>query len=321
MWATASRRTSTGRSPSCWTRRPGSSCWMCSPTPVTRTSSPPESGRRSTPIPPWPAGWRSGRGAWWGRRWRKPTGWRRSVPRWRGCWPGRSPARTRREVSRGRSAGCSRGSPTRTTNGWPRSAWPTGKPCPLPGNPRGLVSSQAAETDPTLLDAAELHVADLVGRHHDLPVLVVREDEQPAIGQGLGQGALDLLRGSVRLDHELPGNRLNPDLDFHGAPLGCLVLGSAVLRSAVFTRPRPAADPPPRQPGYQLLGGVLGDLLAGAEPEGGTGLGHADQPHAQQVRLVVADPRVLPDDLADDLRAVACRRLQPVADGGLVTQV
>jgi hypothetical protein len=31
------------------------------------------------------------------------------------------------------------------------------------------------------------------------------------------------------------------------------------------------------------------------------------------VRLVVADPRVLPDDLADDLRAVTRRRLQRTA--------
>ncbi len=74
--------------------------------------------------------WRSGRGAWWGRLWRRLTGWRPSAPRWRGCWPARSPARTGRVVSRVRSAGCSRGSPTRTTSGWPRSAWPAGNGCP-----------------------------------------------------------------------------------------------------------------------------------------------------------------------------------------------
>src|SRR5215470_8711719 len=243
-----SRRTSTGRSPSCWIRRPGSSCWTCSLTPVTRTSSPPGSGRPSTPIPRSPAGWRCGRGAWWGRRWRRRTGWRRNGPRWPGCWPARSAARAGRVVSRARSAGCSRGSPTRTTSGWPRSAWPTGngrpslrrrllvRACPGDLQPAGRPprSSQAAETDPALFDAAELHVADLVGRDHDLPVLVVREDEQPAIGQGLGQGALDLLRGCVRLKHELPGDRLDPDLDLHGAPLGCLVLGTTVLGTAVL---------------------------------------------------------------------------------------
>src|SRR5882724_10476428 len=62
------------------------------------------------------------------------------------------------------------------------------------------------------------------------------------------------------------------------AGLGTTGLGTAGLGAAVFTRPWPAADPPPRQPGYELLGGVLGDLMARAEPEGGTGLGHADQP-------------------------------------------
>src|SRR5262249_48808388 len=105
------------------------------------------------------------------------------------------------------------------------------------GGRGGPVSSQVAETDPALLDAAELHVADLVGRDHDLPVLVVREDEQPAIGQGLGQGALDLLRGRLRLKHELPGDRLDPDLYFHGAPLGA-------KSRAPASRGRASAAPP-----------------------------------------------------------------------------
>src|SRR5215469_4335184 len=97
--------------------------------------------------------------------------------------------------------------------------------------------------------------------------------------------------------------------------------GAVVFGTAVLTGPRPAADPPPRQPRDQLLGGVLGDHLVRAEPERGADLGHADQAHAEQARLVVTDPRVLPDDLADDLGTVTRRPVQPVADGGLVAEV
>src|SRR5262249_45224702 len=90
--------------------------------------------------------------------------------------------------------------------------------------------------------------------------------------------------------------------------------------SALLARPWPAADPPPGEPRYELLGGVLGDHLSRAEPVGGAELGHADQAHAQQVRLIVADARILPDDLADDVRAVTGRAVKPLADGGLVAK-
>jgi hypothetical protein len=76
---------------------------------------------------------------------------------------------------------------------------------------------QAAEADPALLGAGELHVADLVGRHHHLPALVVGKDEEPTVGQGRHQGLLDLLRGDTRFHHQFPRDGLDPDLDFHGA--------------------------------------------------------------------------------------------------------
>src|SRR5215469_6172928 len=48
---------------------------------------------------------------------------------------------------------------------------------------------------------------------------------------------------------------------------------------------RPAADPAPRQPGEKLLGGVLGDRPAAAEPVPGADLCHADKRHTEQMRL------------------------------------
>ena len=134
------------------------------------------------------------------------------------------------------------------------------EPCPRPGNPRACVSSQAAETDPALLDAAELHIADLVGLSiHDLPSLSSASDEQPAIGQRLGQERSTLSpREALRLDHELPGNRLIPIL----TSTALLSVSSARERRARERRTAPARGQPlispPRQPGYELLGGVLG---------------------------------------------------------------
>src|SRR5262249_52714283 len=85
--------------------------------------------------------------------------------------------------------------------------------------------------------------------------------------------------------------------------------------------PRPAADPPPGQPGHELFRGVLRDRPVGAQPVGGADLGHSDQAHAKQVRLLVADASVLGNDLADHLRAFPARLIQPGAHRGLVAQV
>jgi hypothetical protein len=76
---------------------------------------------------------------------------------------------------------------------------------------------QAAEADPALLGTGEFHVADLVGGYQHPPVLVVGQDEEPAVGQGRGQGLLDLLRGGAGFQHEFARDGLDPDLHFHGA--------------------------------------------------------------------------------------------------------
>src|SRR6202035_2102348 len=70
-----------------------------------------------------------------------------------------------------------------------------------------------------------------------------------------------------------------------------------------LARHRPAADAAPGQPGDQLLRLVLGDGPVVAEPVPRADLGHADQRHAQQLRLVLAQARILVDGLADDVRA------------------
>src|SRR5512135_2907497 len=80
------------------------------------------------------------------------------------------------------------------------------------------------------------------------------------------------------------------------------ILTSTALLSSAGTRP--AADAAPGQPGHQLLGSVLGNGPVGAQPVGGADPGHADQPDAEQVRLGVAHPGVLADDLADHVGVV-----------------
>src|SRR6266851_1412901 len=84
---------------------------------------------------------------------------------------------------------------------------------------------------------------------------------------------------------------------------------------------RPAADAAPGQPGHQLLRGVFRDHAFGAEPVRGTDVGHADQADAEQMRLVVAHPGVLPDDLADHLRTHPHGGVEPLPDRALVAQV
>src|ERR1700733_7539099 len=86
-------------------------------------------------------------------------------------------------------------------------------------------------------------------------------------------------------------------------------------------RAGPAADTAPGEPGQQLLGGVLGYRPAGTEPVPGTHLGHANQGHAQQVRLVVGQAGVFADELADHVGARTHRAVQPVPDGWLVAEI
>src|SRR6516225_7813904 len=87
-------------------------------------------------------------------------------------------------------------------------------------------------------------------------------------------------------------------------PILTSTLVLSLVRGGRLAGPRPAADPPPGQPGHQLLRGILGDLAIGAQPVSGTDLGHSHQAHAQEVRFLVPDARILGDDLADHFRAV-----------------
>src|SRR5260221_1012689 len=83
----------------------------------------------------------------------------------------------------------------------------------------------------------------------------------------------------------------------------------------------PAADSSPGKPGEELLGGLLGYGAVGAEPVPGADLSHADQRHAEQVCLVVAEARVLADELADHVGAGAHGAVQPGPHLRLVAQV
>src|ERR1700722_4920979 len=84
---------------------------------------------------------------------------------------------------------------------------------------------------------------------------------------------------------------------------------------------RPAADPAPGEPGHQLLGFFLGDLLAGAQPVSRADLGRAHQADAEQVRGFDWDAGVFLDDVADHLRAPLPRPAQPLPHQGLVAEV
>src|SRR5215469_3469468 len=84
---------------------------------------------------------------------------------------------------------------------------------------------------------------------------------------------------------------------------------------------RPAADAAPGQPAQQLLRGILGDIPAGAHPVPGADVGHSDEPHPQQVRLVVLDPGVLADHPADHFRALVHRGIQPLPHGRLIAKI
>src|ERR1700683_4199259 len=86
-------------------------------------------------------------------------------------------------------------------------------------------------------------------------------------------------------------------------------------------RAGPAADTAPGEPRQQLLGGVLGYRPAGTEPVPGAHLGHADQGHAQQVRLVAGQAGVFADELADHVGTCTHRAVQAVPDGGLVAEI
>src|SRR5579859_37561 len=96
-------------------------------------------------------------------------------------------------------------------------------------------------------------------------------------------------------------------------------------RARAIARPlageRPAADAAPRQPAQQLLRGILWDVLPVAHPVACADIGHADQPHAEQVRLVVPDAGILPDHLADHFGALLHRGIQPFPHGGLITKI
>src|SRR5581483_2712076 len=85
--------------------------------------------------------------------------------------------------------------------------------------------------------------------------------------------------------------------------------------------PRPAADTAPGEPGDHLLGGLTGDVPVAAQPVPGAHLGHADHRDAEQVRLVIGDPGVLADHLADHLGALVLDSVEPGADGRLVAEV
>src|SRR6266478_5280349 len=84
---------------------------------------------------------------------------------------------------------------------------------------------------------------------------------------------------------------------------------------------RPATDTTPGEPRHPLLGGVLRDGPIRAQPVPGAHLGHADETHAEQVRLGIGDPGVLADDLADHLRTVLQRTLEPLPHGRFVAQI
>src|SRR4030088_878096 len=76
---------------------------------------------------------------------------------------------------------------------------------------------------------------------------------------------------------------------------GCRGPGGGVLGRVSSAGARPAADASPGEPGEKLLGGLLGYRAIGAEPVPGADLSHADQRHAQEVGLLVAEARVFAD--------------------------
>src|SRR3569833_1731734 len=84
---------------------------------------------------------------------------------------------------------------------------------------------------------------------------------------------------------------------------------------------RESADTAPGQAGDEVLGRFLGDRAALRQPVAGADLGHADQAHAQQVRLVAGDAGVLLDDLSDLLGALLVGLLDPGPYGRDVAQV
>src|SRR6266487_3325983 len=94
-----------------------------------------------------------------------------------------------------------------------------------------------------------------------------------------------------------------------------------VSRSPGSAGARPAADTAPRKPGGELLGGALWNEPVRAQPVARAHLCHADQAHAEQVRLGIGQARVLPDDLADHLGAFLQGALEPCPYRGLVAQV
>src|SRR5215469_7695913 len=89
----------------------------------------------------------------------------------------------------------------------------------------------------------------------------------------------------------------------------------------VIDRQRPATDASPGQPGDELLGGILRDLLVRAQPVPGADLGHSDKSDAEQVRLGIAYASVFADELADHVGAVVDRLVHPPADGWLVAEI
>src|SRR6516165_11718082 len=86
--------------------------------------------------------------------------------------------------------------------------------------PRPL--AEVAEADAAALLAAELDERDLVGRDQDAAAFLGGQRQEPgAVGsaqRGL-EVTLDLCRGRVGFHDELARDGLDPDLDFHAAPL------------------------------------------------------------------------------------------------------
>src|SRR5215831_1264272 len=125
-----------------------------------------------------------------------------------------------------------------TRAGWPRWAWPTDCPRNSSGAVRAERSERVAKPDATRLRAAELEVSDLVCRDQDLASLVVREGEDRAVCNCGHQGGLYLLERGFGFHHEFPRHGLNPDLDFHGAPL------APGKKSSAEANPQPDLDRP-----------------------------------------------------------------------------
>jgi hypothetical protein len=192
-----------------------------------------------------------------------------------------------------------------------------------------------AEADAAGLRADELHIGELVGRNQDSPALFQLECEDRACVaafQCCGQIALDFLGWRVRLHDQLARDGLDSDPDFHGSPrLGdsgqttrdrrLRVGGQLTSGGRSVVAAGPAADAAPRKPGHHLLGGLSRDVTVAAEPVSRAHLRHAYHRHAQQVRLVVGNPGILPDYLADQIRAFLLYAVEPCPDGGLVAEI